>query len=99
MNTMNKMRLWLKYGIAGAIIYSALLLWAIIAYPKLDNLAVIYTPWLLSGLTGINFYEPSIAALPVFTLWALINYAAIFGIFAGIGLIASSAARVFRKSI
>ena len=95
---MKKVPLWLKFGMGGVIAYSILLVWAIIAYPKLDNLAVIYTPWLLSDLTGINFYEPTIAALPAFTLWALINYAAIFGIFAGIGLIATSAARVFRKS-
>ena len=94
---MKKMRLWLKSGIAGTLIYSALLVWAIIAYPKLDNLAVIYTPWVLSGLTNINFYEPAISAPPVFALWALINYVAIFGIFAGLGLITTSFVRLFRN--
>lgn len=94
---MNKTRLWLKFGIAGVLIYSALLAWAFIAYPKIDNLAVIYTPWVLSGLTGINFYDPAITHFSVFALWALINYAAIFGIFAILGLIGTSMARLFRN--
>ena len=94
---MKKMRLWLKFGIAGTLIYSALLVWAIIAYPKLDNLAVIYTPWVLSDLTNINFYEPAISAPPVFALWALFNYAAIFAIFAVLGLTITLLARLFRN--
>ena len=94
---MKNMRLWLIFGIAGAFIYSALLVWAIIAYPKIDNLAVIYTPWVLSGLTNINFYERAISAPPMFVFWALINYAAIIGIFAGLGLITTSLVRLFRN--
>ena len=94
---MKKMRLWLKFGITGILIYSALLAWAFIAYPKLDNLAVIYTPWVLSGLTDINLYEPAITHRAVFALWALINYAAILGIFSILGLIGTSAARLIHK--
>ncbi|MGD9780675.1 MAG: hypothetical protein AB7V14_00830 [Kiritimatiellia bacterium] len=91
---MRKVPLWLKFGIGGIFAYSALLVWALIAYPKSDNLAVIYTPWVLSGLTGINFHEPAISHPAIFGLWALINSGVIFTALALIGYLS---ARAFRK--
>jgi hypothetical protein len=82
-----------KCGIGGVLVFSALLIWAFIDYPKLDNLAVTYTPYVLSDLTDVNFYDPAITYLAVFVLWALFNYAVIFGIFVGLGLIGTSLAR------
>ena len=91
---MKTVPLWLKFGIGGVLAYSALMVWALIAYPKFDNLAVIYTPWVLSELIGINFYEPAITHPTIFGLWALLNYIVIFAI---LGLIGILSARVFPK--
>ena len=91
---MKTVPLWLKFGTGGVLAYFALMVWALIAYPKLDNLAVIYTPWVLSELIGINFYEPAISRPAIFGLWALLNYIVIFAI---LGLIGILSARVFPK--